>query len=268
MGGKQSRVEASDVETELHAHEARGEGEVRASIRLTPALVDQIKHPEGGASSSSAPVHLDAQCVPPRVDNGSGVHTGGWRVCVVRQTAGGAQEAAAAGVRQGERERGPSRREGGSDEGDDCVCGWQGAEDFRKEMEAKQKQAPAQDSVAQAKLAKEQEARENARVAALIADINQKKYRAPINDVQCAPERDACLQCYRDQQSDVLKCKEVADAFVRCAQVHTEVRPMSIVSAIMSFISLTLDPVHATLRNSSRTSKAGDSSTRIPRRWG
>lgn len=104
-------------------------------------------------------------------------------------------------------------------------------------MEAKQKQSPAQDAAAQAKLAKEQEARENARVAALIADINQKKYRAPINDVQCASERDACLQCYRDEQSDVLKCKEVADAFVRCAQVHTEVCLVPIVSAVWRWVS-------------------------------
>lgn len=102
----------------------------------------------------------------------------------------------------------------------------QGKEDFRKEMEAKQPGGEA-DPVKLARAAKEQEARENARVAALIAEINQKKYRAPINDVQCSPERDACLQCYRDQQGNVLACKEVADAFARCAQLHTEVRGAS-----------------------------------------
>lgn len=58
----------------------------------------------------------------------------------------------------------------------------------------------------------------------LVEEINRKKYRAPLNDVQCAPERDACLQCYRDKQSDILKCKEVADAFIRCSQQTTEVR--------------------------------------------
>lgn len=41
MGGKQSRVEASDAETELkHQHER--EGETTASINLTPALVAQL----------------------------------------------------------------------------------------------------------------------------------------------------------------------------------------------------------------------------------
>lgn len=105
------------------------------------------------------------------------------------------------------------------------VVALKGAEDYRKEAEAKQKQQSAVvDQAKQAQLAKEQEARENARVAALVAELNQKNYRAPISDVQCSPERDACLQCYRDKQSDVLQCKQVADAFIRCAQVHTEVR--------------------------------------------
>lgn len=54
-------------------------------------------------------------------------------------------------------------------------------------------------------------------------EISRKKYRAPLNDVQCASERDACLQCYRDKQSDILQCKEVADAFIRCSQQTTEV---------------------------------------------
>jgi hypothetical protein len=55
-----------------------------------------------------------------------------------------------------------------------------------------------------------------------VQQLNQKNYRAPLSDVQCASERDACLQCYRDKQSDLLQCKQVADAFVRCAQQTTE----------------------------------------------
>lgn len=84
--------------------------------------------------------------------------------------------------------------------------------------------APAADPARQAQVAKELEAKESARVQRLVEELNQKKYRAPLNDVQCAPERDACLQCYRDKQSDILRCKEVADAFVRCSQQTTEVR--------------------------------------------
>lgn len=60
MGGKQSRVEASDVETELkHQHER--EGEATASINLTPALVAQIndksaepKHAPSAAANLTA----------------------------------------------------------------------------------------------------------------------------------------------------------------------------------------------------------------------
>lgn len=65
----------------------------------------------------------------------------------------------------------------------------------------------------------------------LVEEISRKKYRAPLNDVQCSPERDACLQCYRDKQSDILQCKEVADAFVRCSQQTTEVSSFTVILA-------------------------------------
>lgn len=57
MGGQQSRVASSDVETELHAGAEGHEGEARASIRLTPALVQQIQNPD--APAAGAP--LDAR---------------------------------------------------------------------------------------------------------------------------------------------------------------------------------------------------------------
>lgn len=41
MGGNQSRVEASDVETEVASH-GEHQGEAKASINLTPALVAQL----------------------------------------------------------------------------------------------------------------------------------------------------------------------------------------------------------------------------------
>ena len=91
------------------------------------------------------------------------------------------------------------------------------------EVERQQAATNAPSLVQQAQLAKEQEERENQRVEQLVVEINKKKYRAPIRDVQCSSERETCLQCYRDKQSDVLKCKEVADAFVRCARQNTEV---------------------------------------------
>ncbi|CAH0480961.1 unnamed protein product [Peronospora belbahrii] len=102
-----------------------------------------------------------------------------------------------------------------------------GADDYRKKIEVdlqkKKQEATATPSLAQqAQFAKEKEEQENQRVEQLVAEVYKKKYRAPLRDVQCSPERDACLQCYREKKSDVLKCKEVADAFVQCARQNTE----------------------------------------------
>lgn len=54
MGGKQSRVETSDVETELKQQAERQSGETQASISLTPALVAQIND-KSEPSASGAP---------------------------------------------------------------------------------------------------------------------------------------------------------------------------------------------------------------------
>ncbi|OWZ23375.1 hypothetical protein PHMEG_0001745 [Phytophthora megakarya] len=179
MGAKQSRVVTSEAASELRP-EDENEGETRASIRLTPALIDQINGTHSASSQAKhAPGALNAQ----------------------------QQEALKKQLQ---------------------MAYHKGADDFRKKMETelKQKQptAGAPTLAQQAQLAKEQEDRENARVEQLVADLNKKKYRAPLRDVQCSPEREACLQCYRDKKTDVLKCKEVADAFVRCARQNTEVR--------------------------------------------
>ncbi|KAJ0400482.1 hypothetical protein ATCC90586_003954 [Pythium insidiosum] len=97
-----------------------------------------------------------------------------------------------------------------------------GVEDHKKQVDIEKQRTTQVDSAKLARLAKEQEAREDARVQQLVKELNQKKYRAPLSDVQCAPERDACLQCYREKGSDILQCREVADAFIRCAQQTTE----------------------------------------------
>ncbi|KAF1781689.1 hypothetical protein GQ600_27344 [Phytophthora cactorum] len=166
MGAKQSRVVTSEVAAELRPEDEH-ERETRASIHLTPALIDQI----------------------------NGTHNA------------------------------PKKAAGGLDAQQQAIFKKQmqmayakGADDYRKKMEAELKQKEQQASTS----AREQEERENERVEQLVAEINKKKYRAPLRDVQCSSEREACLQCYRDEKSDVLKCKEVADAFVRCARQNTE----------------------------------------------
>ncbi|TYZ62260.1 hypothetical protein PybrP1_000864 [[Pythium] brassicae (nom. inval.)] len=183
MGGRQSRVEASDAETELKQQSER-QGETQASISLTPALVAQLNNkPEPSATATNS--SIKAPQLTQEQD------------AFVKQQ-----------VQEAYRK---------------------GAADFRKDFEAKQKQQAATtssmagvDPARQAQLAKEQEAKESARVQRLVEELSQKKYRAPLNDVQCSPERDACLQCYRDKQSNILQCKEVADAFIRCSQQTTE----------------------------------------------
>ncbi|EEY63795.1 uncharacterized protein PITG_02283 [Phytophthora infestans T30-4] len=176
MGAKQSRVVTSEVAAELRPEDEH-ERETRASIRLTPALVDQI----------------------------NGTHT-------AHNTAAGGVDAQQQAIFKKQMQMAYAK----------------GVDDCRKKMEAELKQQQAATSAPslaqQAQFAKEQEERENKRVEQLVAEINKKKYRAPLRDVQCSSERDACLQCYRDKKSDVLKCKEVADAFVRCARQNTEVR--------------------------------------------
>ncbi|KAG7399672.1 hypothetical protein PHYBOEH_008315 [Phytophthora boehmeriae] len=177
MGAKQSRVVTGEAAAELRPEDAH-EGETRASIRLTPALINQIN----GNNEANA---KQAGGISPQQ-----------QVAIKKQL----QMAYA-----------------------------KGADDYRKKMEEELKQKEKQNaavgapSLAQkAKLAKQQEEQENARVEQLVAEINKKKYRAPLRDVQCSPEREACLQCYRDKKGDILKCKEVADAFVRCARQNTE----------------------------------------------
>lgn len=166
---------SAEAANELRPEEEH-DGETRASIRLTPALIAQIN------GTSEAPKTHEAPSAQ--------------------------QQAALKKQLQ--------------------MAYAKGADDYRKKMEAelKQKQqspAGSKPSLAQqAELAKQQEQQEDARVEQLVAEINKKKYRAPLRDVQCSPEREACLQCYRDKKGDVLQCKEVADAFVHCARQNTE----------------------------------------------
>ncbi|CAI5737470.1 unnamed protein product [Hyaloperonospora brassicae] len=177
MGAKQSRVVTPETAAELRPEDDY-EAETRTSIRLTPALIDQINGTHGAANKAKQAV--------------SGLT--------------------------------PQQQEFVKNQLQSAYA--KGAEDYRKKMaadpEKQQKAATALSPAKQAQLAKEQEEREHQRVEQLVVAIRKKKYRAPLRDVQCSSERDACLECYRDEKSNVLNCKEVADAFVHCARQHTE----------------------------------------------
>ena len=87
------------------------------------------------------------------------------------------------------------------------------------------------------------------------ANKTKKMYRAPIGEVQCSTERDACFKCYKENGSDVLKCKEVADAFIRCAQATTEVRADAIPIVKEKSIDCALMPIQNVHRNLSRRTR-------------
>ncbi|CAK4581952.1 unnamed protein product [Aphanomyces euteiches] len=91
-----------------------------------------------------------------------------------------------------------------------------GAEDFRKRAEAEAKK-----NALKPEDLKKRELEEQERVKSVVEQLSQKHYRAPVNAVQCSSEREACLQCYRENGTDVLKCKEVSDAFFQCAEAAT-----------------------------------------------
>ncbi|KAF0692570.1 Aste57867_16382 [Aphanomyces stellatus] len=94
-----------------------------------------------------------------------------------------------------------------------------GVEDQKKRAEAEAKKNASKPPSAVD--LKKQEREEQQRVKKVVEELTQKNYRAPVNAVQCSKEREACLQCYRESGSDVLKCKEVSDAFFQCSEAAT-----------------------------------------------
>ncbi|CCI45348.1 unnamed protein product [Albugo candida] len=92
-----------------------------------------------------------------------------------------------------------------------------GEENGRLRLE-KQSQELQSSTSHQAKEAKKLEDEANARVRQLVEEISHKKYNAPIKPVQCTEERRACLECYKGNPQNVLRCKQIADAFIQCGQ--------------------------------------------------
>lgn len=65
MGGKQSKVETSDAQTELHSNNEQ-DSEVKTSISMTPALRDQIVRLQQGVD---APASNNGQARDPNDNN-------------------------------------------------------------------------------------------------------------------------------------------------------------------------------------------------------
>lgn len=98
-----------------------------------------------------------------------------------------------------------------------------GEENGRLRLE-KQSQELQSSTSHQAKEAKKLEDEANARVRQLVEEISHEKYNAPIKPVQCTEERRACLECYKGNPQNVLRCKQIADAFIQCGQDAADVR--------------------------------------------
>ncbi|CAL8462414.1 g1947 [Coccomyxa elongata] len=62
------------------------------------------------------------------------------------------------------------------------------------------------------------EEQEMAKVNQLTDDLLKKEYRAPLRETPCLQEREACLQCYKNNSQDVLKCADAVAAYAACAQ--------------------------------------------------
>jgi hypothetical protein len=60
MGGRQSRVETSDKQTELHQKEDEQAAETSVSIHMTPALAANIRDAERGGVKSSSTLETSA----------------------------------------------------------------------------------------------------------------------------------------------------------------------------------------------------------------
>lgn len=75
-------------------------------------------------------------------------------------------------------------------------------------------------STVDAKL-KSAEAAEAAELNKAIASVHAAA-RPPMRPVRCGPERDACVDCYKQYGlSDPLKCSAVVDALEQCSAVNT-----------------------------------------------
>ncbi|CAK0751520.1 hypothetical protein CVIRNUC_002074 [Coccomyxa viridis] len=70
------------------------------------------------------------------------------------------------------------------------------------------------------------EQQETAEISRLAADLIDREYRAPLKDPPCLKEREACIQCYKANADDALRCRDAVSAYSQCAQgVFAAVRP-------------------------------------------
>lgn len=106
----------------------------------------------------------------------------------------------------------------------------QGARDRQAEIEEQQQHAQHNLVVSNEQAAAEASAREERaaqQLQSVIDDISRRQFRQPQQPVQCAAERSACMQCYRDGDAASPTCVEAVKAFEKCgkAVAGTFVKP-------------------------------------------
>lgn len=62
------------------------------------------------------------------------------------------------------------------------------------------------------------EAAELKKVHDLAEALIHKEFSAPAKPMPCQQEREACVNCYRENPQDTLLCADVVDAYSRCAE--------------------------------------------------
>ncbi|CAL5227716.1 g10726 [Coccomyxa viridis] len=62
------------------------------------------------------------------------------------------------------------------------------------------------------------EEQETAEISRLAADLLDREYRAPLKEPPCLKEREACIQCYKENVKDALKCQDAVRAYSQCSQ--------------------------------------------------
>ncbi|KAK4527180.1 hypothetical protein GAYE_SCF35G5102 [Galdieria yellowstonensis] len=91
-------------------------------------------------------------------------------------------------------------------------------EAVREEERNKRRQLVERFRERQQRKARQREERETALVQALVQDLQRSNFRPKMKTVLCESERKACMECYRENPSDPLRCAEAVKALSSCAR--------------------------------------------------
>ncbi|EME29998.1 hypothetical protein Gasu2_06360 [Galdieria sulphuraria] len=91
-------------------------------------------------------------------------------------------------------------------------------EAVREEERNKRRQLLERFRERQQRKSRQREERETALVQALVQDLQRSYFRPKMKTILCESERKACIECYRENLSDPLRCAEAVKALSSCAR--------------------------------------------------